>query len=346
MRLSEKERLLRALNKEPIDRQPCICPGGMMNMVTTELMQTCGSFWPEAHSDPRLMSKLALAAHKEQFFENYGLPFCMTVEAEAMGAKVDLGSEIYEPHVIEYAIRTVSDWQQLLRIDCSGGRARVVLEAIALLKEQKNGVPIVGNITGPMSVASNVLDPIILYKELRRKADDSLQLMNFIAEELLAFALLQVEAGADVITISDPSGTGEILGPELFKKFMVPALNRIVEGVRARYSNVGTVVHICGKMHKVLPILPAISCQALSFDALVNMRRARQTLPTKVLMGNVSTFAVGSGTPERVSRIARFCLKCGVDIISPACGLGTSSPSANVKAILQAVKESAPTKQT
>lgn len=39
---TEKERLERALRQEEVDRPPCICPGGMMNMITTDLMDACG----------------------------------------------------------------------------------------------------------------------------------------------------------------------------------------------------------------------------------------------------------------------------------------------------------------
>ena len=36
--MNEKERLKKALHHEKTDRPPCICPGGMMNMITTDLM--------------------------------------------------------------------------------------------------------------------------------------------------------------------------------------------------------------------------------------------------------------------------------------------------------------------
>ena len=39
--------------------------------------------------------------------------FCMTVEAEEMGAKVDLGTNIYEPHVTDYVIDSVADYHKL-----------------------------------------------------------------------------------------------------------------------------------------------------------------------------------------------------------------------------------------
>ena len=41
------------------ERVPCICPGGMMNMITSEMMGACSSFWPKAHVDAETMAKLA-----------------------------------------------------------------------------------------------------------------------------------------------------------------------------------------------------------------------------------------------------------------------------------------------
>ncbi len=40
--MNEKERLKKALHHEKTDRPPCICPGGMMNMITTDLMDRSG----------------------------------------------------------------------------------------------------------------------------------------------------------------------------------------------------------------------------------------------------------------------------------------------------------------
>ena len=95
--MTEKERLERIFRHEGVDRPACICPGGMMNMITTDLMDACGITWPEAHTDAEMMAKLALASFEHGCFENVGVPFCMTVEAEAMGAEVTMGTKISNP---------------------------------------------------------------------------------------------------------------------------------------------------------------------------------------------------------------------------------------------------------
>lgn len=335
--MNPKKRLIMCLNGEKTDRPPCICPGGMMNMVTTDLMKKVGVYLPEAHTDARKMADLAKAVYEAGCFENCGVPFCMTIEAEEMGATVNLGSDIYEPHVTEYVIDSVADYLKLKPIDLTHGRAKVVLDALGILKKEVEDIPIIGNLTGPISTASSVIEPVVFYKELRKKNKEAHEYMNFVTEQLIAFGRAQVEAGADVITISDPSGTGEILGPKFFKEFTVRYINQLLEGL----GNLGvkTIVHICGHMNNVYKEVNEVQSNALSFDSVVSMTEARKNLEERVLMGNVSTYTLEFGDPDSVKKLSRNCIKFGTDIVSPACGLGMGSPLQNIQALLDSVEE-------
>lgn len=335
--LTPKERLKAIFEGQKVDRPACICPGGMMNMITADLMDQIQVFLPEAHHDARQMAELAKAVYEQGCFENYGVPFCMTVEAEEMGAKVDMGTKVYEPHVIEYVMDSVSDYEKLTPVDVTKGRAKVVTDAIRILKEETSGVPIVGNLTGPVSTASSVMEPVNFYKELRKKNQEAHAYMEFITDQLIAFGRAQIEAGADVIAISDPSGTGEILGPKFFKEFAVTYLNKLLDGLKK--EKVGTIVHICGQMHSVYKEINEVHSDVLSFDSVVPMKEARANLKDRVLMGNVSTYAIEFGDPDRLKMLTTSCRRGGSDIISPACGLGMKSPLTNVQAILECLTE-------
>lgn len=335
--LTPKKRLQSVMEGKKTDRPPCICPGGMMNMVTADVMETVSVWLPQAHTDARMMADLARAVYDNGCFENYGVPFCMTVEAEAMGAKVDLGSQIYEPHVVAYVIDSVSDWKKLHPVDETSGRTRIVLDAIRILKERGDDVPLIGNLTGPISTASSLMEPVTFYKELRKKKKEAHEYLEFITDQLIQFGRAQIEAGADVITISDPSGTGEILGPKLFDEFAVTYINRLLDGLQE--EKMGTIVHICGQMNPVYQEVNRIHSSALSFDSVVPMKEAKEHLKGRTLMGNVSTYALEFGDVERVKMLTRSCVKSGSDIISPACGLGMKSPLHNIQAILACLKE-------
>ena len=334
--MNEKERLVKALHGEETDRVPVICPGGMMNSAIKGVIDSCGIHFPEAHSDAQMMADLAYQVYLEGCFENCGVPFCMTVESEAMGAKVNMGNDFYEPHVCEYAIDTVDDWQKLSDMDLNAGRSKVVLDAIKLLKAKTDSVPIVGNVVGPISTASSIMEPVIFYKQLHKKPEAAHAYMEFVTQNIIKFALAQIEAGADVIAIADPSGTGEILGPKLFEAYTVKYLNMLVDAIHTKCPNV--IVHICGRMANVYPQVRQVHAEAISFDSLVDIRNAGENLPGRNLMGNVSTYALEYGTEDKVSAITKKCINDGVCIVSPACGLGMTSPLANIQAMLKTAK--------
>ena len=97
--LSPKERLLRSLKGEAVDRAPVICPGGMMNSAIVDVMKNHGNVLPDGHRDSKIMADLALDVQADTGFENVGIPFCMTVEAEALGSDIDFGTLKCEPKI-------------------------------------------------------------------------------------------------------------------------------------------------------------------------------------------------------------------------------------------------------
>src|SRR5690606_41636242 len=74
-----------------------------------ELMDEVGAPWPEAHSDPDKMAKLAIANYELSGLEAVRVPYCLTVLAEAMGCEVNMGdrksTRLNSSHVkISYAV--------------------------------------------------------------------------------------------------------------------------------------------------------------------------------------------------------------------------------------------------
>ena len=268
------------------ERPPCICPGGMMNMMFRDIMERTGCPWPEAHSDPAKMAGLAAGLYDAGGFENYGVPFCMTVEAEALGAKVEMGDLLCEPRVVHSPLTQVGQWRELTHLSLAAGRIPSVLEAIRRLKARPEG--------GPVHA-----------------------LMTFVTDQLIVYGRALLAAGADAVCISDPSGTGEVVGPRFFRSFTVPYLNRVLDALNVPVK----MVHICGRLKSVYSQLPDIHCDVFSFDAVVPVGEVRAVLP------------------DRVRTLARHARKSGVDIVAPACGLPTETPLAVIRAMVDAAKE-------
>jgi [methyl-Co(III) methanol-specific corrinoid protein]:coenzyme M methyltransferase len=98
------------------------------------------------------------------------------------------------------------------------------------------------------------------------------------------------------------------------------------------------ILHICGDMNRVWSQLPGLRADALSTDAMVSLKDLRAEFPQITTMGNVSTYLLQSGGREQVAQRARTLVRDGVNIISPACGLSTSTALGAIAAMTAAVK--------
>lgn len=336
--MNQKERLLSALGGKPADRAPFICPGGMMNMAVTELMDAAESWWPDAHSDPEKMARLTLAASRLGGIENTGVPFCMTVEAEAMGAEVDLGSRGNEPRVTQYSIDRFDEIGRLRSINPGKGRAKVCVDAIRILKKEAPQTPVIANLTGPISLASSLIDPLIFYKGLITDRQQAHKFMELVTENLIRFGEALAEAGADVICIADPSASGEILGKKAFAEFALPYINILVNYFREEH-HIPSIVHICGDVRCLGGMLSEIAAESISVDAMVSIKTLKELAPAKVSMGNVSTYLLEKGDVDDITKHGERCLRSGVDILAPACGISPKTPVANIIGLSHATSE-------
>ncbi|WP_371379518.1 uroporphyrinogen decarboxylase family protein [Sporomusa aerivorans] len=334
MSFTEKSRLKAALAGEEADRSPVICPGGMMSAATTTVLKEfAGSF----HTDPLVMAQVAEAIRSHTGFENLGVPFCMTVEAEVFGSTVDMGDAGVEPCVTRYGAEQLdSILDRPLPDPAGGGRSAVILGAIQELSARNQEVPIIGNLTGPISLATSIMDPLIFFRLMRKKPAEVQSVLDYLTDYLVTFARNQVAAGADAIAIADPTATGEIIGGANFRRFAIPLLSRLIREIER--TGAGAIVHICGDATVLLDSLNELDGAAFSFDSIVNLAKAKSVLANKPVMGNINTQMLHTGEPQRIRQYVNILLQQDIDIIAPACGISLATPQANLKALTGAVK--------
>lgn len=337
---TEKERLLAVLNRQSTDRPPVICPGGMMNAAIVEVMNSSGQTLPAAHSAAALMANLAYAVHQLTGFENFGLPFCMTVEAEVLGSEIDLGTLACEPKISRETFAAARVEYKDIPAMLNSGRIPVVCQATAILAGQYPDIPVIGSLTGPVSTAASIVDPIPFLKDLRRDPSAAHRVFQYVTELLIGFALKLIDHGAAVIAIGDPTATGEILGPKMFGEYAVPYINKLIDAVHQK--NVPVILHVCGNLNSVKPLIPGIKANAISTDAMVNLKHLKAEFPELTTMGNISTYLLELSTVDKVSLQTKNLITQGINIIAPACGLSTSSPLANIQAMTRTVKAHPP----
>ncbi len=334
--MTPDERLLNALRGGAVDRPPFICPGGMMNMMTVEAIQRLSADWPNGLGDPFELSRLADGVRGLAGIENLGLPFCMTVEAEAMGARVNMGTKESEPRVADYPLSRIEKWETLTRLENRMGRIGAVADAIDILGQKDQSFPVIANLTGPVSLATSLIEPMVLFKFMRKSPSLVHEFMQFLCENLVFFGRLMLEAGARLLCISDPSASGNILGPRSFEAFAIPYINQILDALQNQYD--ASLVHICGNLKPVFPQLPQLHTRAISIDSATSITQMRPALrPDQVIVGNVSTYLLLKGTPDQVCRASSVSLKRGACVLSPACGISPYTPLVNMQAMASSV---------
>jgi [methyl-Co(III) methanol-specific corrinoid protein]:coenzyme M methyltransferase len=217
------------------------------------------------------------------------------------------------------------------------GRMNVVVDAAHSISQANGDLPVVASLTGPISTAASIVDPMNFYRALRKDPEGAHRVLDYVTRLLSAYARRVLQNGATAIAVGDPSATGEILGPAMFERYAVRYINQLADDVHA--FGYPLILHICGEMKRVAHLLPLLHIDAISTDAMVNLTALKNEFPQLTTMGNLSTYALQWNEPEKIHAATRNLVARGIDIISPACGLSTSTTIQNIRAMTSAVTE-------
>lgn len=330
--MNPKERLLNALHGQPVDRPPV---AALATGITVEMMEKSGIYWPEAHTDADKLAGLAETIWLYTGVESIKLPFCMTIEVEALGAQIDYRTVDTLPtetgHLWNHPDEMVIPEDFLNR-----GRAPTVLKAISQLRRKYDQeVAIVTSIVGPFSLGAKLFgfDNFLIW--LLTDPDYVHQIMERLTQLAIRYANRQVEAGTDIILIGEATCTGDLISPQTYRDFIAPYHSRLCPSLQAP-----NVLHICGKSTNHTEFIAGVGANAYNFDEGVDVAIARENLRGKMaLSGNVPTVSVLlNGTPEDVYLASLECLQNGIDILTPGCAMAPYTPLENIKAMTKAVR--------
>ena len=123
-------------------------------------------------------------------------------------------------------------------------------------------IPVLGGVLGPVTLAAMVMDAGLFLRLTRRDPAAAEKLIAALEPVVVRFALAQHAAGADCVTVAEPSATGEVLGGKHFERLAAPALVRVLRALRD--GGASPILHICGDLR---PILPQVALIARDLDA-------------------------------------------------------------------------------
>lgn len=330
-----KTRLLAALEGKPVDKVP-VCSVTQTGIV--ELMDEVGAAWPEAHIDPELIAKLAIANYELSGLEAVRLPYCLTVLVEAMGCEINMGTKNRQPSVVAHPYPKSLDDAAIPADLLQRGRIPAVLEAIKIVREKVGpDVPIIGGMEGPITIASDLVSVKSFMKWSIKKTDLFEQALDLSTEAAIAYANAMVEAGADVIAIADPVASPDLMSPDSFRQFLQSRLQKFSANV-----NSVTVLHICGKVNAILSDMADCGFEGLSVEEKIGTAKVGKEIigDRARLVGNISSpFTLLPGPIDKIKTEAKEALEGGVDVLAPGCGIAPMTPLENIKALVAARDE-------
>ena len=327
------QRVIGALRHEPVDRIPVT---GFLTSVNMEMMERCGFTWDQAHDNADKLVELAAAAHNQCGLETLKLPFDMTVEAEALGGKINPGDSDTLPQLISH-LYSEPDELNFDRDLLTCGRIPVVLKAINMAKSRYDGeAAVVSSIVGPFTLGTRLfgIDNFLIWSIAEtEKIHAAMSRLNRLC---MMYAGEQVAAGCDVVLIGEAASSGDLISSDIYRDYIMPYHRELCNSFSAP-----SVVHICGNITGHLPYVAETGMTAISFDGKTDVGEACRLLKGKTaLVGYVDTMnTLLHGNPDDVYQSSADCINAGVDLLNAGCAWPAHIPTENILAMVKAATE-------
>lgn len=238
------------------------CVGDNFEMIPDSIVKEKGISFPVAHTNKDDISLLAKELKNHKKDNICRIPFCVTVEAEAMGANIKLGNEKTGPRVDSYIYNNIEELEYIEDIDLSKGRIKEVLDAVEIIKNQ--GEIVCLNVEGPFTIISSLIDPMIFYRGIRKNRDIVDKFIKVIEDSIVKYILEGIKRGADIISFADPVGAMDIVGPKMYKEVSGKISLNILKRVQPYLNK--TLIHLCGKTSTAFEEIGFCEALPIEFD--------------------------------------------------------------------------------
>jgi MtaA/CmuA family methyltransferase len=153
-----------------------------------------------------------------------------------------------------------------------------------------------------------------------------------IIQNQIAFALVQIEAGADMVGIGDSAAS--LISPAMYAQLVLPLEQKLIAAIHE--AGAAAKLHVCGNISNIVQDMAKSGTDIIDVDWMVPLEKSRELAgPDVTLCGNFNPAGVLlEGTPEEVAQAARECLAAvpGKFILMPGCEVPPGTPEQNLRA--------------
>ncbi len=301
------------------------------SVVCGEIMDAVNAYFPEGHTQPDAMLKLALSGHTILGFDVVMPLFGTCHEAAAMGCDVRWGG----PDMMPEAGKPIFGSSEDIKIPAdflSRPGCAVPLKAISMLKKELGGAAAVcGKVFGSWTQAYHYFGIEDFLIKTITGPDEVKKILEKLLPVVLQFARARVEAGADCLLLADHA-TRDLCSPDAYREFLMEMHSYLAGEIEAPL-----VLHICGDTSDRLGYIKETGIGCFHWDTKTGPSGYVRRLAggNLSLMGGVGNLSLLNDSPEEVSSAALSAVKAGIDVVGPECAVPLGAPLANLRAIAQ-----------
>lgn len=336
MSMTPRETILKAFAMEKPERIPVTLFGGGM----WSIKDYNTSFEDLSENVDKMVDMCVAEAGKIRSDVVYVGSGYNNFHAVAIGKKLGADikyREIGAPDLTTHFINVEEDIDKLTIADIHNHPVvKTVTEATMKVKEKIGNTYLVTmTCWGPFTLAARCVGEEQFMKYTFKKPAFVEKMIDFCADLLISLYEPLVHAGLEVLSIADPTASGDLINPKQMERFAVPPLKKMSDWARSK--NVHTILHICGDTSDRIELFPATGCSTIFFDQKVDIAGAKEVLTEKMCFGgNIAPVHVLlEKKPAEVEAACKEVIqKAGKDggfVLVPGCDIPPTIPYENIK---------------
>jgi uroporphyrinogen decarboxylase len=265
--------------------------------------------------------------------------------ASALGGGIKF-REIGAPDLEAHIVATEED---LMKLDISKIDSDEVINTVKkALRETKAKIGSEYAMTmtawGPYTLGARFVGEETMMKATFKNPDLVHKVVDFATDLLIHLYEPVVSDGTlEVISIADPTASGDLISKKQFEKFALPYLKKFTDWAKSK--NVHTLVHICGNTTDRLDLFPLTGASCISLDHKTDIAKAKEVLHGKMCFGgNVDPVKIMlQGTVQDVEDACKQVIQtAGTDggfVLMPGCDIPPTVPYENIQKFMQVARE-------
>lgn len=191
---------------------------------------------------------------------------------------------------------------------------------------------------GPVTLGGLAYGVENLLRGIYKDTEAVHRVLEFASELCYQYLEPFVKGGVGIISIADPTSSGDMISRQQFKNFSLPYLRKVVQRIKAH--GILVLIHICGNIANRLDLILETGADIISLDYKVDLDYARTTVGDSIAFaGNMDPVAVMLNLkPDEVTEACRRCIeragKTNSYLLMPGCDIPPGVPLENIQAMV------------